>query len=69
MTYEGKNWTKESEINYWRKKERDKVPLNDNIRLMFDDVFTQISECGINKTINRKNLKSKYNKYCKNGEK
>lgn len=64
MTYLGKDWTNESELRYWTEKERNKVPINDNVKKVLDEVFLQISKQGINKTLKKKNLKKLYNKYC-----
>ena len=38
---------------------------NEKNKAMLTEVFTQISINGINKTINKANLKKLYNKYCK----
>lgn len=65
ITYEGENWTKESEIKYFRAKEYNNPQLNEKIRNLLEEVFVQVSEQGINKTINKKNLKEIYNKHCK----
>lgn len=64
IVYEGKNWTNESEINYFRKKEYNHLQINIKIRDFLEEVFIQISNQGIDKTINKKNLKELYNKYC-----
>ena len=64
ITYEGKDWTNESELNHWREKERDRKKINDKIRKILDEVFMQVSEQGIDKTINKKNLKRIYDIYC-----
>lgn len=69
ITYLGKEWTKESELKYWKEKERDQILINKNISNMLDEVFLKISEVGIYKTLNKRYLKKTYNKYCCKGEK
>lgn len=65
ITYGGKEWTNSSELKYWNEKERDKSYMNESLKNVLDEVFLQVSEQGINKTINKKNLTKIYNKYCK----
>lgn len=65
ITYEGKNWKNDSELKYWREKERERDEYNEKTRKALDEVFVQVSENGINKTITKKNLGKIYNKYCK----
>ena len=62
--YAGKDWTNETELNYWKEKERNREYVNEKIRKVLDEVFEQVSKEGINKTITKKNLKTIYNKYC-----
>ncbi len=64
ITYEGKSWTKESELKYWKAKEADDNKVNEQIKKVLEEVFTQVSEEGIDKTITKKNLERIYNKYC-----
>lgn len=63
--YAGKNWTNDTELNYWKTKERQNDQINENMKKFFDEVFLQVSKNGINKTLTNKNLKQIYNKYCK----
>lgn len=62
IVYTGKEWTKETELNYWKEKERDIEPINENIKEFFDKVFEQVSKQGIDRTLNKKNLKNIYDK-------
>lgn len=64
ITYKGKEWTKEFELEYWNTKERDRVDTNEAIKNFLTEVFTEVSENGIDKTITKKNLKKIYDKYC-----
>lgn len=61
--YNGKNWTLRSELEYWE-KEKLKTEINENVSNMLTEVFTQVAENGINKTLKRKNIKSLYKKHC-----
>ena len=61
--YNGKNWTIKSEAEYWE-KEKLKTKLNPNISEMLTEVFDQVANTGINKTLKRKNIKALYKKYC-----
>lgn len=61
--YTGKSWTNRSELEYWE-IERTKTKLNKDIVLMLTEVFEQVAENGINKTLKRKNIKNLYKKHC-----
>lgn len=63
IIYEGKNWTKEYELEYW-KKEKDKVEANPEVKEFVTAVMTEVAEKGINKTYTKKNIKELYKKYC-----
>ena len=72
IIYKGKDWTKEYELEYWI-NERDKTLVNDQVEALITDVFTQVSEVGIDKALTKENVKKLYKKYCidynKNSEK
>lgn len=72
IIYKGKDWTKEYELEYWL-NERDKTLVNDQVEALITDVFTQVSEVGIDKALAKENVKKLYKKYCidynKNSEK
>lgn len=64
IVYNGKNWTKATQLEYWLGTLKNKeVLINPKIENFYTDIFTQVSINGINKTINPKNLKNTYNKY------
>lgn len=63
MVYNGKDWENDTQLKYWE-TQKYKIPMNEQNKNMITEVFTQISEYGINKVINKKNLKSIYKKYC-----
>ena len=64
ITYNGKEWKKELELDYWNTKERHKVIANEKIKEFITEVFEQVAEQGIDKTINKRNLRRIYDKYC-----
>ena len=59
MTYQGKNWTNDYQLNYYLKDRKEKKinPIIDEILL---EVYKMISEKGINEVINPKTLKKIY---------
>ena len=63
LAYEGKNWKRSTQMEYWEKN-KDKELANEKIKEMLTEVFKQVSEQGINKTITSKNLKKLYQTYC-----
>lgn len=65
IVYEGKNWTQESELKYWNERERYRVIANEKIKEFITEVFTEVSEKGIDNAISKKNLTRIYNKHCK----
>ena len=65
IAYQGKDWTKEYPLNYW-KKEKDRTIANEKIIDLITDCMTQISEKGIEPVINKENLKELYTKHCGN---
>lgn len=64
MAYQGKSWKTNSQIGYFEKR-RDLEYINENIKKVIREVYKQVDEEGINKTINKKNLKYIYHKYVK----
>lgn len=63
MTYNGKNWTTSSEYDYWQ-IEKTKIIVNPKTEHFFTEVFTQIKDNGLEKTLTKQNIKSIYQKYC-----
>lgn len=61
--YNGKNWTKDTQYNYYM-RQRQYVLINPKIDNFLCDIYSQVKIDGINKTIKKKNLKNKYKKYC-----
>ena len=65
IVYEGKKWTKEYELEYW-KREKEKIMINPKLENLVTDFLTQVSEKGIDEVLNKKNLTELYKKYCTN---
>lgn len=63
IVYKGKEWTKEYELEYWL-NDRKNTLVNEQIKELITDFFTQVSEEGIKKVLTKKNVKSLYKKYC-----
>ena len=64
LTYQGKKWTKEYELEYFNTKV-DKSLINENIVKALNQVYEEVATNGINKTIKSKNLKRIYYTYVK----
>ena len=62
ITYQGKNWTKDYQLKYYLKDKKIINPIIDKILI---EVYTEVSKHGINKVINKKNLKRIYYKNVK----
>ena len=48
------------------KKERDKIQINEKVKDLITDFFTQVSREGIDKVLTKKNVQELYKKYCSN---
>lgn len=64
MVYQGKNWTNDYQLSYWN-NHKDKVLMNDKLKLFLSEIYTDIAKNGINKVVNKNNLRNVYNKYTK----
>ena len=63
IVYNGKNWTKDTQINYYM-KEREKILVHPKIDKFLIEIFTQVSKDGLDKTLTKENIKETYKKYC-----
>ena len=63
-TYLGKNWKNSSQLEYWNRT-KNLTYINIKTANFLEAVYKEVSEKGIEKTINKKNLKRLYKKYCK----
>lgn len=62
IVYNGKDWTNSTQLEYWTKTNK-QTPLNSKLKDMLTEVYTEISENGIDKVITPNNLKKLYKKY------
>lgn len=65
IVYNGKNWTNSSEFEYWE-KEKTKTIINPKNERFFTEVFKQVKENGIEKTITKQNIQKLYEEICIN---
>lgn len=63
MTYKGKEWTKEYELEYWN-KEKEVIKINPKIADFVTEVLEQVAKNGIDKTLTKSNIRGIYCKYC-----
>ena len=63
MIYEGKNWTKEYELEYWN-REKNIVKANPKIKDFVTEVLEQVAKDGIEKVLTKENIRKIYKKYC-----
>lgn len=63
IIYQGKKWTKEYQLWYWEKNEKDKLEMNQKIKNFITEVFTQVAKEGIDKTLTKRNIKQLYLKH------
>ena len=62
-TYLGKKWTNSSQLEYWTRT-KDLEFINKKTADFLEAVYIDVSKNGIDATINKKNLKTLYQKYC-----
>ena len=63
IVYSGKEWTNNTQINYYI-KERKTSLIHPQIDKFMISVFTEVSENGLDKTLTKQNIKRLYEKYC-----
>ena len=63
MTYNGKEWSIDKQLEYWD-REKASSHINEKTANFITAVYNEIKENGIDSTINRKKLKSLFQKYC-----
>ena len=61
IIYNGDKWTNSTQLEYWE-KEKELLTMNKKIEDLLTEVFTQISNQGLDKTMTKKNIKELYNK-------
>ena len=63
IVYSGKNWTPSTQLEYWT-REKEQSLLNPKSKEFLTEVYTQVSEKGIDTVITPDNLKKLYKMYC-----
>lgn len=63
IVYNGKNWKTDTQYNYYT-MQREHVIINPKIDNFLTEVYVQVKNNGINKTITKKNMKYLYKKFC-----
>ena len=66
IVYKGKDWSQEEPLKYFLMEREKNVLIHEQVAKVLEEVFTQVKEKGINKTLKKKNIKSIYKKYCEN---
>ena len=61
MIYQGKNWTKSYQLDYWFKT-RGKAKINPKIDFLLTKVYTDLSKDGLKRVVNKKYLMDSYTK-------
>ena len=59
MVYNGKAWQQSTPLEYYNNR-KDKEYINDKIKEILKEVYTQVAEQGVDKTVTKKNLKEIY---------
>lgn len=62
-TYLGKDWNNGSQLEYWLRT-KDLEFINLKTAKFLEAIYVEVSKNGIEKTINKANLKKLYNRYC-----
>ena len=62
MVYQGKKWTNDYQLNYWLRVRED-ANINPKLDVLLTKVYTDISRHGVDKVLNKENLKKLYKRY------
>ena len=63
IVYNGKNWTKNTQLDYYINKERENL-IHPQIDKFLIAVFTEVSKKGLDATLTKENIRKIYEKYC-----
>ena len=63
IVYSGKNWTPNTQIDYYM-KEREKSLIHPQIDKFMIATFTEVSKKGLYETLTKQNIQKLYDKYC-----
>lgn len=64
MAYNGGRWNQTLPLKYFNEK-KNKELYHPQMIKFFEDLYSELSENGLDKTITKENLQKKYEKYCK----
>ena len=64
MTYQGKNWNKSYQLEYWLRVKK-KARIHPKMEELIERVYKEVSEKGLNDVLKRKYLKQLYDEYTK----
>ena len=64
ITYNGKNWTKDTQINYYMNNERNISIIHPQVDKFLIAAFTDVSKKGLDEALTKQNIKELYEKYC-----
>ena len=63
MVYNGKNWTKDTQLNYYLNRERQNL-IHPQLDKFLVAVYTDVSQKGLDEALTGKNIRRLYDKYC-----
>ncbi len=64
MTYNGKNWKRDTQLNYWnRVKEKNGKYIHPQMVELITRTYEDVAKYGIKKVVNKKYLRNLYKKY------
>ncbi len=64
LTYQGKNWTKDYQLNYWKKRSGSRL-IHPKMEALITRVYEEVANNGIDKVLKKEHLKKPYDKYTK----
>lgn len=62
MTYQDEKWDQHYQLKYWERV-KDTAIIHPKMAILLEKTYEDISERGLKKALNRKNLRELYNKY------
>ena len=62
MTYQGKRWNQHYQLKYWNKV-KSKAKMDKKMFDLIEEVYTEVNDLGLDKVLNKKNLKELYHNY------
>ncbi len=62
MTYQGKRWNQHYQLKYWNRV-KSKAKKDKKMFDLIEEVYTEVNDLGLDKVLNKKNLKELYHNY------